>query len=351
MHNANLNIRIGRISVFIRDSFCSITSFVLFSLLLVISLAAYPQTNSEYRLTDPTSDTFIVNSDRERFGENFYCCDISDVYVYFDDSNMNISITVLPEFNENTYVWVPFDLNNTTPGLVNTFWPEQTLMDFDASVESNHDENGFRVMFYYLHSGSRDAGVEVDFQVYPEKIVISVPILYFGNTESILARFMAGIDVPNSRGVVGTRDTVPDVQLELGGQGSGRGMIWATRTLPPLEIFLPTVSTDCVDTDGDGWGWDGFRSCRLDARLCIDSDGDGWGWNGVETCTPTASECVDTDGDGWGWNGVKSCPLPVSTDSLDESVFDLLPCVDVDGDGWGWQEPPGRPDLGRSCAA
>ena len=42
---------------------------------------------------------------------------------------------------------------------------------------------------------------------------------------------------------------------------------------------------------------------------CIDSDGDGYGWNGVETCTPPETDvavCLDTDpvGDGWGWNGI-----------------------------------------------
>ena len=44
----------------------------------------------------------------------------------------------------------------------------------------------------------------------------------------------------------------------------------------------------CHDSDGDGYGWDGHQTCRMNnptqatstnvwAR-CVDSDGDGWGW-------------------------------------------------------------------------
>jgi len=36
----------------------------------------------------------------------------------------------------------------------------------------------------------------------------------------------------------------------------------------------------------------------------------GWGWNPIErlSCPPvTAQPCVDSDGDGWGWDGVSSC--------------------------------------------
>jgi len=47
---------------------------------------------------------------------------------------------------------------------------------------------------------------------------------------------------------------------------------------------------------------------------CFDTDGDGWGWNGFETCTPPTPPdevretiCIDTDGDGWGWTGNASC--------------------------------------------
>ena len=96
----------------------------------------------------------------------------------------------------------------------------------------------------------------------------------------------------------------------------------------------------CVDSDGDGFGWDGTQTCRptsntntatpavqaTPAPACVDSDGDGFGWDGFQTCVPGASNivsnavqagaavvagpaCVDSDGDGWGWDGTQSCRI------------------------------------------
>jgi len=50
----------------------------------------------------------------------------------------------------------------------------------------------------------------------------------------------------------------------------------------------------------------------LDAPICVDTDGDGWGWDGSMSCRiadvpPVLTECVDPDGDGWGWDGQASC--------------------------------------------
>ena len=62
------------------------------------------------------------------------------------------------------------------------------------------------------------------------------------------------------------------------------------------------------------------------------------------------TECIDTDGDGWGWDGTASCLISAPpAASVNESSLDTLPCIDADGDGWGWQQPAGRPDLGQSC--
>ena len=117
-----------------------------------------------------------------------------------------------------------------------------------------------------------------------------------------------------------------------------------------------TSSDSCVDTDpiGDGWGWDGSASCRVDAVVnndpetspCIDTDpvGDGWGWDGSASCRvdtvvnndPETGTCVDTDpvGDGWGWDGSASCRV----DAVVISDPETGTCVDTDpvGDGWGW---------------
>ena len=57
----------------------------------------------------------------------------------------------------------------------------------------------------------------------------------------------------------------------------------------------------------------GSEMCIRD-RQCIDTDGDGFGWNGIQTCTPPTPVdevgeiiCIDTDGDGFGWTGSASC--------------------------------------------
>lgn len=70
----------------------------------------------------------------------------------------------------------------------------------------------------------------------------------------------------------------------------------------------------------DGWGWNPvtLQSCApvTTSAGCDYSQQHlygGWGWNPVtmQSCAPlnepAVSNCVDTDGDGWGWNGVESC--------------------------------------------
>ncbi len=92
------------------------------------------------------------------------------------------------------------------------------------------------------------------------------------------------------------------------------------------------LDTTCVETGliGDGWGWSGTDSCRLDViaelppvepapsnAACIDTGliGDGWGWNGTESCQPEImiDSCIYDFADlnaGWGWNPatMESCP-------------------------------------------
>jgi len=145
---------------------------------------------------------------------------------------------------------------------------------------------------------------------------------------------------------------------------SGRcyvGQVWAVHD---GDIGKPV---DCIDTDGDGWGWNGVTSCRLEvvASACVDTPpvGDGWGWDGVTSCqlptvgegrcrsygnypwgwndwtqsscrlddTSSAGACIDTppQGDGWGWNGVTSCQLPVSGAGVCRSYGDYP---------WGWND-------------
>jgi len=62
-----------------------------------------------------------------------------------------------------------------------------------------------------------------------------------------------------------------------------------------------SAASVCIDSDGDGYGWDGSASCivgqagtsdntsqnqsQAGNAVCVDPDGDGWGWNGTASCT------------------------------------------------------------------
>jgi hypothetical protein len=93
-----------------------------------------------------------------------------------------------------------------------------------------------------------------------------------------------------------------------------------------ISIGFNTAEKKCVDTDGDGWGWDGEKSCKMsdstqnnnsagNTGICIDEDGDGYGWDGYRTCLVnndsqaviSDNACIDSDGDGYGWDGYKTC--------------------------------------------
>jgi len=58
-------------------------------------------------------------------------------------------------------------------------------------------------------------------------------------------------------------------------------------------------------THGDGWGWDGSTSCRVESADTSTNTNNG----GTQSVATTDASCVDTDpiGDGWGWNGSTSC--------------------------------------------
>ena len=116
-----------------------------------------------------------------------------------------------------------------------------------------------------------------------------------------------------------------------------------------LSSTTQSFAQTCVDDDGDGWGWNGERSCQVQAaNTCVDDDGDGWGWNGVSSCQVTSSaaatiqqgDCIDEDGDGWGWNGQGSCRVDSASEGSvtgsSATPVESQACIDSDGDGWGW---------------
>ncbi len=116
--------------------------------------------------------------------------------------------------------------------------------------------------------------------------------------------------------------------------GSGNNLVSIPQGQPSA------VSAACIDSDGDGYGWDGVKTCLISPSgsapaaaasnsVCIDSDGDGYGWDGTDTClvsaTVTSSACIDSDGDGFGWDGHRTClvtPQVVTTNS--DPVTDVI---------------------------
>ena len=65
----------------------------------------------------------------------------------------------------------------------------------------------------------------------------------------------------------------------------------------------------CVDTDSDGWGWDGEKSCKV-------QESDNYSGTGAVSAQPSfqsGKRCIDSDGDGWGWNGEASCRVTTGT--------------------------------------
>jgi len=133
--------------------------------------------------------------------------------------------------------------------------------------------------------------------------------------------------------------------------------------LAGLLICNPAFAQQCVDSDGDGYGWDGFDTCTVLQAVsnpaannteCVDVDGDGYGWDGFDTCTVSQTtntsvvnsipvtnnnECVDFDGDGYGWDGFDTCTVSQAASipaANNNSVANGMECIDVDGDGYGW---------------
>ncbi|OED42432.1 hypothetical protein AB833_07295 [Chromatiales bacterium (ex Bugula neritina AB1)] len=126
----------------------------------------------------------------------------------------------------------------------------------------------------------------------------------------------------------------------------------------PAQI-TGTGAGECVDSSGDGWGWDGTASCRVSGATNLPAAGSNQGnavrdesrnTGGVAANTGT---CIDSDNDGWGWDGTASCRvsrvtnLPASEGNQGNEVRDesrntgsaaatVGPCIDSDYDGWGW---------------
>jgi len=153
---------------------------------------------------------------------------------------------------------------------------------------------------------------------------------------------------------------------------------------PQAIAVLPVCSFASSDPDGDGFGWENKKSCRVSVQadpvegigICqsaaSDPDGDGFGWESNKSClvefvstnpsqqSDTKPICQradsDPDGDGFGWENRTSCLVRVASEGngpvagqllLEETVNLNTPACsdykfDPDGDGYGWENS-------RSC--
>ena len=107
----------------------------------------------------------------------------------------------------------------------------------------------------------------------------------------------------------------------LGGQGptEDKKDNPATRLYVLCQALTPIGL--CIDSDRDGWGWNGVESCLIaaEANECDYSSAavhNGWGWNSTtdESCPPRRLDYCDYEdtglNEGWGWNAAtrESCP-------------------------------------------
>lgn len=112
-------------------------------------------------------------------------------------------------------------------------------------------------------------------------------------------------------------------------------------------------SSAVVDLDGDGWGYENNRSCKMPTGhpTCSSSailSGDGWGYqNGVscidKSVKPACTANAINSGGGWGWENGQSCRYGSSGGSSTSSYSSSSSkpsCTSAainNGDGWGWE--------------
>jgi len=104
---------------------------------------------------------------------------------------------------------------------------------------------------------------------------------------------------------------------------------------------LPNCLSASSDSDGDGYGWENLRSCLVvDIALnepdnCEDRGDYPWGWDPVTRTSCLLAEpenafsgsCIDSDGDGYGWNGTETCD-PAS--SIQNPVTNLTAGLNIE---------------------
>ena len=198
-----------------------------------------------------------------------------------------------------------------------------------SSIQLAYSDSGFNVLNTASDSTTTNTRLQTSLGTAPANAQLVVVTLFTNST----TRFNCALDAPVFPTSQSSTQPFPSVpQLS-----------------PPTTPQVLPQAGPCIDSDGDGFGWNGIATCRITAatvtlppltsvstQACIDSDGDGFGWNGVATClvssansggnsvsgnsasfstTTPAGLCVDSDGDGFGWNGVATCLVGAVTNN------------------------------------
>lgn len=156
-----------------------------------------------------------------------------------------------------------------------------------------------------------DRDVDVQVMKYDQITTIAVDgnMLSIGNEH---AEEIAFALLDGTRGL--SFDATYTVQLEIESLARRDAVVEAITYDLVTEILDGDQSQSCVDSDGDGWGWDGTVSCLVEPSVPV-----------------VAGECIDVDGDGWGWNGVDTCfDISVVDGSSQEAVLVVVDSIEED---------------------
>lgn len=106
----------------------------------------------------------------------------------------------------------------------------------------------------------------------------------------------------------------------------------------PIASETPICSSNDLDPDGDGYGFENGVSC-LTSETASSAPATPTSSSATPACLSADS---DSDGDGWGWENNRSCLVSGNNSNSSAPQSDGFPtCAgassDSDGDGWGWE--------------
>ena len=122
----------------------------------------------------------------------------------------------------------------------------------------------------------------------------------------------------------------------------------------------------CIDTDGDGYGWNGSETCipgqestngnnntanNNSSDDCVDPDGDGFGWNGFETCIPGGGQTETPSGTMTPSGRIGTGTPQFSWPAVSGATRYTIQIEDGDGSGYSYSIDAGSACNSRGCTA